>query len=190
MVEMSYKEAKECHEEWLNYVSMNHVVPLFEKFQDLALWQEKGFALKGAAIKFKCPDDSIFSKSVPVNYKKVPATTVRAQSYVEQMVGDVPEVEFNPQQILLTQNYEHRKNKEWRIITDTEDDSLAFPPNLIQSVYLGALVSDSNAEKLKNHLAKVNSTVKLYHARCKSNEYNLEFERINEVATEPEKEIN
>jgi len=190
MVEKSFNDAKTCHKEWVKYVTLNHVVPLFEKFQELELWQEKGLGLKGAAIKFKCPDDSIFSKCQPVEYTKVPATTVRALSYVEQMVGDIPEVEFNPQKILLTQNYDHRKNKEWRLISDSEEASLVFPPDLIQSVYLGALVSSSNAEKLKNHLAKVNPSVNVYHAHCKTNEFGLDFKKINEEIDEAEELVD
>jgi hypothetical protein len=178
MLEMSFNEAKACHDAWLNYVSLNKVIPLFENFQDLDLWLEKAFALKGAAIKFKCPDDSIFSQCVPVNYKKVPARTVNPHSYVEHMLGNIHEVEFKPQEILTTQNYNYRRYKEWRLIVETDADSLAFSPDLIQSLYLGVMVSESNAEKLKKHMMKVNPKVNVYHARCNSNEFNLDFEKL------------
>lgn len=185
MVEQILNEAKKSHEDWLTYVSSKRILPLFEKFQLLELWEEKGFGLKGAAIKFKCPDGSVFSGCLPLNYTKVPATTVNAKSYIDQMLGIIQKVEFDPQNILLTQNYSRRQFKEWRLIVtnDLENEKemrLAFSPDLIQSVYLGALVSDLNAEKLKNHLARINPKVNLFHLRCKKNEYDLEFQKISD----------
>jgi len=180
MVEQSLSEAKTCHANWIEYVSGKRIVPLFEKFQSLAMWEERGFSLKGAAIKFKCDEDSVFNQCTEVNYTKSPASIINVQSYVEHMTGLIPEVEFNPQNILLTQNYERRQYKEWRLLSDSTEQWLEFPFKLIQSVYLGALVSESNAEKLTNHLAKLNPKINVYHSHCKTSEFELEFDKINE----------
>lgn len=184
MLSKLYREAESCHNRWIDYVSSKRVVPLFDKYQELALWEAESIALRGGAIKFKCPEDSIFAQCSPVNYKKMPALTVNAQSYVEQMIGVRAEIEFNPKEILLTQNYAHRKLKEWRLISDSHDALLTFPPALIQSVYLGPLVSDSNADKLNKHLAKLYPNVNVYHIQCKSNEYKFDFKKISEEFVE------
>ena len=182
MIDKEFNQAKECHQAWIDYVSSKRVVPLFEKFQELALWETKGFSHTGAAIKFKSSTDSIFEQCEAVHYQKLPATTVNQKSYVGHMVGVIPEIEFNPKKILLTQNYARRQFKEWRLITDSNEHSeqwLKFPVSLIQSVYIGALVSDAAIEQLKKYFVKMDPGIKVFRARCKNDEYNLDFEKIS-----------
>ncbi|TQV81523.1 hypothetical protein [Aliikangiella coralliicola] len=189
MVEKAFNEAKECHQAWVDYVSSKRVIRFCEKFQDLALWELAGAGYRGAAIKFKCSEDSIFKYCHPVNYQRWPAVTVNQQDYVEHMVGSIPEIEFNPEKTLLTQNYAHRQFKEWRLLVDADEHDeqwLEFPINLIQSVYIGALVPDKTVEQLKNHLARLGPFINVYHARCKANEFSFEFEKVSENLTESE----
>jgi|GEM_PF-2066287 len=183
MVEKTFNDAKANHQQWIDYVSSKRIVSLFEKFQDLELWEKGSIQHKGAAIKFKCVEDSIFEKCSPAQYAKIPASTVDLKTYIEYMVGTIPEIEFDPRQTLLAQNYAKRGLKEWRLIADDNDFDeqwLEFPIELIQSVYIGALVPEKMAEQLKNHLAKLNPKINVFQARCRANEYSLEFEKISE----------
>jgi len=189
MVDKSFGDAMSVHMNWIQYVSSMRIVPFYERFQELDIWETKGLALKGAAIKFKCLEDSIFSQCSPANYKKIPAVTVDVMAYVEEMTGVSPEVEHDYKEVLLTQNYVHRKDKEWRmLVNESVEPSIAFPAELIKSVYLGAQVSDVNVDKLTKHLAKLYPQVNVYQAKCKTREYDLEFVRLNETPEETEED--
>ncbi|WP_444998062.1 hypothetical protein [Aliikangiella sp. IMCC44359] len=189
MVEKTFKDAKDCHQAWIDYVSTKRVTVLYEKYQELALWERVLFQHKGAAIKFKCPEGSIFEHCMPVKYQKKTVNTVEQMDYVEQMVGVKPEIEFNPKDILLAQNYALRNFKEWRLIFDINNtkepvENIKFPVGLIQSVYIGALVPEPAVEQLKNHLARMNPKIHVYQVKCKLNEYELDFEKISEHVEE------
>lgn len=189
MVEKSFNEAKAQQSDWVDFVSSKRLVTFYEKFQELQLWDKQGFNHKGAAIKFRCDPDSIFANCEPVKYTKVPAKTVDQHLYVEHMVGVVPEIEFDPLQIILTQNYAHRHLKEWRLLVDNdefEEQWLEFSLDIVQSVYIGALVPEKTAEQLKVHLAKLNPSINVFQARCRPNEFTLEFEKISEHVEEEE----
>lgn len=187
MVEKSFGEAQAQQKEWVNFVSSKRLVSFYEKFQDLQLWQEQGFNHRGAALKFRCDTGSIFAECAPVRYTKIPAKTVDQQQYVEFMVGEIPEIEFDPMQVILTQNYAHRQFKEWRLLVDNnefEEQWLEFSLDILQSVYIGALVPEKTTEQLKNHLAKLNPNINVFQARCRPNEFSLEFEKISEHVEE------
>ena len=189
MVEKTFNHAKENHQEWIDYVSSKRLVTLFEKYQELELWEAASIQHKGAAIKFKCEEDSIFDFCEPAVYSKIPATTVDLKSYIEHMMGIIPEIEFDPQQTLLAQNYAKRGFKEWRLLVDDnefEEQWIEFPLELIQSVYIGALVPEKTAEQLKNHLAKLNPNINVFQGHCRANEYSIEFDRISEHVEEEE----
>lgn len=183
MVEKAFNEAKETHQAWLDFVKNKKLAILYEKNQDLALWKFIASSHRGAAIKFKCEDDSIFNQCHPVSYDKKPASTVSLKDYTAYMVGDLPKVEFDVMSLILNQDYSLRTYKEWRLITDsndTDDQWLEFPMSAIQSVYLGALVPEKIITQLKNHLLKTNPKIKVYQAKVKALEYGLDFEKISE----------
>ena len=187
MVEKTFNQARENHQQWIEFVRSRRIVPLFEKFLELTLWERQGFAHKGAAIKFKINDAPLFSYCTAVRYQKKPAITVDSQQYIEHMAGAIPELEFEPKNILLTQNYALRQLKEWRMVFDhNEHDTqwMDFSARQIQSVYIGALVSPTSAEQLKNHIAKLNPLINVYQLRCKQFEYGLDLHKISEEVEE------
>jgi len=187
MVEKAFNQARENHQQWIEFVRARRIVPLFEKFLDLPLWEKQGFAHKGAAVKFKVSNTSIFSYCSAVRYQKKPAITVNRQQYVEHMVGAIPTLEFEPRNILLTQNYALRQLKEWRMVLDHNEHEaqwMDFSTNQIQSVYIGALVSPTNAEQLKNHIARLNPLINVYQLSCKQSEYALDLQKISEEVEE------
>ncbi|MCW9018021.1 MAG: hypothetical protein OQJ89_13710 [Kangiellaceae bacterium] len=184
MVEKSFNEAKESHQDWVNFISSKRLACLYEKFQTLDMWESLGLNHKGAAIKFRCAEDSIFQHCKPAVYKRIPATTVNEKEYVEYMIGSRPEIEVNPEASLLTQSYAKRQQKEWRLVVDNNEHAeqwLDFVPSLIQSVYLGIYVSEKVVEQLKSHLSKLNPQAHLYQAKCTDNEYSIEFVKLNET---------
>ena len=185
MVEQSFNEAKVSHQAWVDFVSSKKMVILYEKYSDIMLWETRGLQHKGAAIKFKCTEDSLFQRCRAVVYKNIPATTVCQKAYVEHMVGVLNEIEFDPLETILTQNNFHRKFKEWRLLIDAamfEDEWAYFPMSMVQSVYLGALVPDKTVEQFKGFLGKIAPDAVLFHAQCKTNHYEIGFERISESA--------
>lgn len=192
MVEQAFNEAKGAHQQWANYVTSKRVVPFYEKYGELTLWETKGLQHKGAAIKFKCEEDSIFKSCYAVNYQRSPATTVDEKSYIEHMAGTSTEIEFDPLTTLLTQNISAKSLKEWRLIVDEaelEDPYFPFPLSLVQSIYIGALVPEKMAEQFKNQIAKLSSNILVYHASCKQNEYELAFNKISDNASADEVEL-
>jgi hypothetical protein len=185
MVENTFNEARFTHQQWLNYVSGKRIIPFYEKYQELQLWQQNAMHHKGAAIKFKCAEDSIFEYCSPVRYAKVPISTVSLKDYADNMVGLSTEIVFDPKNALLAQNYATRNWREWRMIVDEEEVDveatwLNFPLDLVQSVYIGALVGEKSVAHLKSHLARLNPKIHVYLARCRTNEYSLTFDKISD----------
>ncbi|MET1256023.1 hypothetical protein [Aliikangiella maris] len=188
MVEKTFNDAKVAHQRWIDFVSQKRIVVLYEKFQELQQWERLIYQHKGAAIKFKCATDDIFKFAHPAIYQKKPMQTVELSDYIEHMVGTKTEIEFNPLNILLAQNYSQRTFKEWRMVVNSDDyteNLIEFPVGAIQSVYIDALVPAQSVEQLKNHLAKMNSHIHVYQAKCKRNEYELEFVKISDNHDEP-----
>lgn len=183
MVEKAFNEAQEHHEEWATFVERKRIIPFYEKYQNLELWLQEGQHFRGAAIKFKCDEESIFQYCHPVTYSKIPATTVDLRSYIDHMTGNAQEIEFDPEQTIFAQNYAMRAFREWRLLVDisqVDDTFIVFPIDSIQSDYIGALVSDAKVEQFTKHLAKVSPKIKVFKAICKSNEYSFDFERTSE----------
>lgn len=181
MVEPVYNEAKSNHQAFLDYIASKRVIPFFNKYDDLTLWQLEGFAHQGVAIKFKCLENSIFEQCHAVNYIRKPASGLDPQKYVDYMVGLSPEVEIDFENVLIAQNYQQQKFKEWRLLIDsdqTDNDWLPFPKELIQGIYVGALVNQDTIVQLKTNLNKVNKKIPIYQAHCKSTEFAFEFEKV------------
>lgn len=182
MVEQSFLEAKSQHRQWLSYASSMRIVSLYEKFQELDLWERSVFQHKCAAIKFQVDEKSIFKNCKAVKYLKTPAVTVNQHAFVEHMVGAAPAADFEPQQILLTENYKDRGLKEWRLLIDSneyEEAWIEFSFSLIKSVYLGALVPENTVDQFKFHITKLNPKINLYQATCRKSEFELDFIKIN-----------
>jgi len=182
MVEKAFNEAKEHHEEWATFIERTRLIPFYEKYQNLELWLQEGQHHRGAAIKFKCDVESVFQYCHPVRYSKTPTKTVDLRSYIDFMTGNLQEVEFDPQNSILAQNYAMRAFKEWRMLVDisqVDDTFIEIPHDLIQSVYIGALVSDDKVEQFTKHIAKISPKINVFKAVCKSNEYSFDFERTS-----------
>ncbi|TQV75465.1 hypothetical protein FLL45_11125 [Aliikangiella marina] len=182
MVEKAFNEAREHHELWATFVERKRLIPFYEKYQKLELWLQEGQHHRGAAIKFKCDEDSIFEYCHPVSYSKIPAKTVDLRGYIDHMTGNAQEIEFDPQKTILAQNYAMREFKEWRLLVDisqVDDTFIEFPIDQIQSVYIGALVSADNVAQFTKHLEKVSPKIKVFQAVCRPNEYSFEFERTS-----------
>ena len=183
MVEQAYSEAKLRHQEWLDYVASKRSVVLYEHIQNLALWESVGNRHKAVAIKMRCNEGSLFERCLPVHYARQPPQTVSLKDYIEHMIGNVPEIEYDNQTTLLTKNYNHRNEKEWRLVIDAGDEQqawLAIPHQQIQSVYIGAQVPDHICEQLDRHLAKFRAKFSVFKAKAKAREYALEFEKISD----------
>jgi hypothetical protein len=178
MVELEFNKIKKLHAEWIDFANDSLLLPFFERYQDLVLWEKYGNNHSGLAIRFKCEEDSFFEHCQPVIYSKSPAKTIDVKAHIEFMMGGVNEVEFSPKDILLHQDYNQRLYKEWRLIRCHDEDNenyLSFPIRLIKSIYIGALVSDTNAEQLKKHIVKMYPKIKLYRAYPNDSDYSLKF---------------
>ncbi len=188
MVEKAYEHAKLAHSNWVNFVSSKKVAAFYEQNQELAMWQLLGHSHRGAAIKFNCSNEE-FENCMPADYHKMPASTVSLKQYVEYMMGLLPEVEIDVEKIILRQDYSHRKQKEWRLVVDCneqKDQWWHFKTNSIRSIYLGALVPEKTCEQLKKHLAKLNPKIRLFKAQAEINSYSLDFTKISEDSCEEE----
>ncbi len=187
MVEPVFNEAKADAESVKGYISSKRIVPFFEKHQDLGLWELEGFAHKGVAVKFKCAEDTIFNQCQPVNYTKAPVSLLDSKKYMNYMVGLTNQIDSDPSAVLLAQNHQKRKFREWRLIIDNDavsDSWLPFSADLIHSVYLGALVKDSAIRQIKKALLKINPKINLYKASCKAGEYAFEFDKLTDELAE------
>ena len=180
LVEQTYNDARSHHQSCHDYVCATRVIPLFEKFQTLSLWENQGFGHTGAAIKFNCLEESVFTHCKSVIYQKKPVTTVDMMQFVERMTGIATEILFEPDKLLLAQNYIHRNLKEWRLVFQPEVEQLwlKFSVELIHSVYIGALVTEENVRKLYKRLTHFNPDINVFRAHCRTNEYELDFSKV------------
>ncbi|WP_196140502.1 hypothetical protein [Aliikangiella sp. G2MR2-5] len=184
MVEKVYSEAMEMHNQWLDYANSKRIIPLFENYQSLNLWQLLAHSHKGVAIRFRCEASSVFKDAKPVVYSSQPAKTVSISEFTEYMVGNRGPVSLRPELIVLNQNSAYRKLKEWRLILDSTQESeqwLTFEPDVIQSVYIGALVPEKTVSQLQKHLHKMNPAISVYRSRTAEHEYALEFEKLESL---------
>ncbi len=183
MVEKSFNEAKGIHQEWLSFIENKRLLPLFESVNDSELWLLEADRYSGVVIKFKIDEDSVLSECQPISYTKQPAKTVAMKDCVDLMVGESNEISKDFNKYLLTQNYQFRKQKEWRVIVEhrAEDDlCLNFPIELIQSIYIGAAVPELKKEQLCQLVSNLNDKINIYQAKCSDNSYEFKFEKQNE----------
>lgn len=181
MVEQQFNDALQIHREWLAYVANKQLLPLFADSNNPELWLVEADRYAGVVIKFRCEEDSIFERCVPVHYDKHPAKTVRITDCVEYMVGELNEIEVDFQKILTTQNYRFRTQKEWRLIVDqqiTADRHINVAKELIQSIYIGAAVAPIQAEKLAMSAHQLNPKINVYQAVCSDYSYEFNYQKM------------
>jgi len=182
MVEKSFNDAKETHQEWRVFIQNKRMLPFYESTNNADLWQLEAERYSGVVVKFKCADDSLFEQCLPVNYSKLPPKTVSIESCVELMVGELNEMSTDFMKLILTQNYQYRTQKEWRLIVDRlpEDEyCLSFPSELIQSIYMGASVPSDKKEQISAMAKSLGEKIHLYQAICSDNSYEFRFEKLD-----------
>ena len=187
MVEKQFNYAKDIHDSWLVFIKNKRILPLFENSNNPELWLLEANRYSGVVIKFRCDEDSIFEHCSPVHYDKIPATTVKIGDCVNQMAGEINEIESDYQKTALTQNYQYRTQKEWRMVVDKQLDdelSISVPKGLIQSVYIGAAVARIKTENLVKTVKKIDSKINIYQAKCADNSYEFQYQKISDEKTE------
>ncbi len=182
MVEQSYNNAKDILNQWLDYVENKRLLPLYASASDANLWLLEGEHYSGVAVKFKCDSDSIFGECLPVKYSPHPAKPMDMDTCMKLMVGELQELEQDNQELLLTQNYQFRKQKEWRLIVEREEDDefcLDFPIELLQSVYIGVSVPTEEAEKIYKLAKELNPSISVFKGVCSQTGYQFHFEKMD-----------
>jgi len=180
MVEKSFNQAKEIQADWEAFVANKRLLPLFENASNSDLWLMEGEKYSGVAVKFKCQEESIFEQCAPVYYTKQPAKPVKMTDCVDLMVGDIQEMPIDFERLLLTQNYQFRQQKEWRLMVErqaTDEFCLDFPSDLIQSIYIGAAVPKLKAEQIALVSRQLSSKINVYQAVCSDSAYEFQFEK-------------
>ena len=180
IVEKSFNQAKEIHTDWQSFVENKRILPFFESANNPELWLLEGERYSGVAVKFQCRQDSVFEECLPVHYSKQPAKPVKMEDFVDLMVGDSQEIPIDFMQQLLTQNYQFRQQKEWRMVVEkTADDEfcLNFPSELLQCIYIGAAVPKLKTEQLCLMAKKLSNNIKVYKAVCSNSSYDFQFEK-------------
>ncbi len=182
MVDKSFNHAKDLHAEWLAFIENKRLLPFFENATDSELWLLEAERYAGVVIKFKSAEGAIFERCVPVHYSKQPPKTVSLEDCVELMVGELNEIPVDFMRLLVTQNYQYRKQKEWRLIIERAPDDelcLNFPTELIQSIYIGAAVSKAKSEQMCLLVKKLSSKINIFHAKCSEKSYEFSFLKQN-----------
>jgi len=182
MVEKSFNDAKEIHQNWHEFIQNKRLLPFFESSTNADLWQLEAERYSGVVIKFNCADDSLFEQCLPVHYSKQPPKTVSIESCVELMVGELNQIPTDFMELILTQNYQYRTQKEWRLVTDMsseEEFRLSFPSELIQSIYIGASVPLVKKEQIISLAKHLGDKIHVYQALCSDNSYEFRFEKQN-----------
>lgn len=178
MVEQSHNHAKEIQSEWQKFVESKRLLPFFENANDPALWLLEAERYSGVAVKFKCLEDSIFDRCLPVYYSRKPARPININDCVDLMVGDSQEIAIDYMQQLLTQNYQFRQQKEWRMVVDKTSENefyLKFPCELLQSIHIGAAVPRQKAEQLSVVAKQLGNNISIYQAVCSENSYDFQL---------------
>jgi len=101
---------------------------------------------------------------------------------VELMVGELNEMPTGFMSLILTQNYQSRTQKEWRLVIDRLADDelcLSFPSDLIQSIYIGAMATTAEQQKISDLINSLGGKINLYRAVCSDNSYEFRFEKVS-----------
>lgn len=187
MVEKQFNQARKIHDDWLKFVSGKRLLPLFENANNSDLWLLEADRYEGVVIKFNCDEESIFANCLPVTYLKQPAKTVKMADCVAEMVGENNEIEIDFLASLLTQNYQFRSQKEWRLVVDycaDEPYHVSFPRALVQSVYIGASVATHKVKDIVNMTEKLSASIVVYQARCSESSYDFVYQRLSNSSDE------
>jgi len=182
MVEKSFNEAKEIHGDWRIFVENKRMLSFYEDTNNSDLWLLEAEHHSGVVLKFNCADDSLFKQCSPVIYSKQPPKTVSIESCVELMVGELNEMPTDFMDLILTQNYQYRAQKEWRLVIERQPEDefcLNFPSELIKSVYIAAAVSLVKREQICSLTKQLDDKINIYQAVCSSNSYEFYFEKLD-----------
>jgi hypothetical protein len=180
MVEKQFNLAKEIFDEWLVFVETKRMLPLFENANNSELWLLEAARYSGVVIKFKVAEESIFEQCEPIKYNRLPPKPVSINNCVDLMMGELNEMPKDFMSLLLTQNYQFRTQKEWRLVVDRQPgDELVidFPTELIQSIYLGASVPKLKSEQMCEVAKNLNSNMNVFQAVCAENNYDFQYEK-------------
>ena len=182
MVEKSFEHAKEIHQKWLAFIENKRILSFYESYSDEGLWLSEAEHFSGAVIKLKCADGSVLEQCLPVKYSRLPSQIVGVEPTVELMVGELNEMPTDFNSLILAQNYQSRAQKEWRLVVDRLPDDefcLNFSSDLIQSVYIGAMASMAEQEKIGDLIKKLGRKINLYRAVCRETCYGFRFEKLS-----------
>ncbi|MBV1910281.1 MAG: hypothetical protein KUG78_13345 [Kangiellaceae bacterium] len=183
MVETQFNDAEKIHQNWLDYIRGKRVLPLFEQANHSELWLMEADRYAGVVIKFACDDDSIFEQCLPAHYDKQPPKTVKIQDCVSLMMGELNEIEVDFAKTLLTQNYQFRGQKEWRLITGKQPDDefcIRFSTELIRSIYIGAAVPKNKADELTEVTRQLDGNINIYQANCSESNYEFMYDKYDD----------
>ncbi|MDQ7050033.1 MAG: hypothetical protein Q9M92_11025 [Enterobacterales bacterium] len=182
MVEQSFNNAKDIHKQWLEYVENKRLLPLYESASDEDLWLIEGDHYAGVAVKFKCLEDTVFEQCLAVNYARKPAKTMDIDTSLALMVGELQEHELDFKKLLLTQSSHFKKQKEWRLMVEREEDDefcLEFPKEILQGVYIGVAVCEKEAQEIYKLAKKANPSATVFKGLCSTQEYQFHFEKMS-----------
>ena len=81
---------------------------------------------------------------------------------------------------LITKSKDWSYENEYRLISITHVDyPLSFDPDVLDSIYLGCLISKKNEDEILTQLKLKNSKIKVFKAKLKALNFGLDFQQID-----------
>jgi hypothetical protein len=182
MVEQIFAEAVQIHREWQAFVKLKAILALYANHEDSLLWYTEGKKYSGVAIRFKTEEGGPLESCLPVNYSKIPPSTVRIKDTVDLLTGMSQALPKEFETTLNRQNSLFKSQKEWRLILDRdkpEEMYVEYPSNLIQSIYVGPLVDEDKIQQILDYSQLTDKNIKVYRAEPLARAYELVFTKLN-----------
>lgn len=157
-----------------NEISKTGVHSLTKNPRDLLMWAHYADKHQGVCLIFNtCRDVDTFVAALPVNYSK-------SYPIIQYHIGIGPEL---VKKSFLTKSNDWEYESERRIFDQgCAKKYLAFHPNALFGIVLGAKISEPNKSMIQSliskRVSKGLSELKVFQARCSDSEYKLNIWRV------------
>lgn len=162
----SFRDIQESHTEKIT--KEIGVLCLSEVNSDILMWSHYSDSHRGICLEFDRRFE-FFAKAQKINYPPIrPRINPFRQSSIEMLEAAV-----------LTKSEHWDYEREWRLVRyKAGPGTSTFPTEALTGIYLGAQVSDTDAEKIIGWIQDRKSPIKLYKASPSNTAFSLD---LNEV---------
>ncbi|MEM9102618.1 MAG: hypothetical protein AAGB12_09870 [Pseudomonadota bacterium] len=182
LIEQHFEQLAILMESWQEYADKTRLLRLFQNHTALSLWENFTNHHRGAALRFRCDDDTTIASAQPVRYASQPKMLIEMKQEVDLLLGNDEITRDNLQDFLMTRNRELKNEKEWRSFKQADTSEITqqliktpFEASELSTIYLGACMTESDHQLILELVKTHYPHTKVYKAKPKSRHFELSF---------------